>query len=126
MRIQDKENFGARFIAGTALMLSGGLLMLQQVGYLHMLNLHRSWPLLIIVLALVQLGKSMHESRQRGWFLLLFGDWLFANTMTDWAYEQITWPLLLTGFGALMIFRAASHRSNAARENHAQENHFAS
>jgi hypothetical protein len=58
--------FGTRFIAGAALMVTGGL--------------------------------------------LLLGDWLFANTMTNWAYAEISGPIILTGAGALMIIRAVGRR----------------
>jgi len=72
MSMQIKKTYGARFIAGGALVITGGL-------------------------------------------LLLLGDWLFANTMTNWAYAQITWPIILTGVGALMIFRAIGNRDESAR-----------
>ena len=87
-------------------MFAGGLLAAQQMGYLHSVALSHSWPIVIIVLALFQIGSSLKSPRQRGWTLLLFGDWLFANTMTDWTYALFTWPILLAGVGAVMIFRA--------------------
>ena len=102
--------FGTKIAAGTALIVAGGLLALQQLGYLHAVALSHSWPIIVIVLALVQIGGSLNAPRQRGWSLLLFGDWLFANTMTDWTYAQFTWPVLLAGVGAAMIFRAIEQR----------------
>ncbi len=118
MGIQIKRHFGVRFIAGVAMVMTGGLLLLQQAGYLHAINLGRSWPLILIAFAIVQLGTTMNKSRQRGWGLLLLGDWLFANTMTDWAYAQITWAILLTSLGAAMIVRAMRRGSRTARENY--------
>ena len=102
--------FGTRLATGAALMLAGALLGLQQMGYLHAVALSHSWPIVIIILALMQIGSSLKASHQRGWTLLLFGDWLFANTMTDWSYAQFTWPVLLAGVGAVMIFRAIEQR----------------
>jgi hypothetical protein len=102
--------FGTKIATGAALILAGGLLALQQMGYLHAVALSHCWPIVIIVLALMQIGSSLNAPRQRGWTLLLFGDWLFANTMTDWAYAQFTWPILLAGVGAVMIFRAIEQR----------------
>jgi hypothetical protein len=106
----DNKPFGARIASGAALIFAGGLLALQQLGYLHAVALSHSWPIIIIVLALIQIGSSLNAPRQRGWSLLLFGDWLFANTMTDWTYAQFTWPILLAGVGAVMIFRAIEQR----------------
>ena len=73
MSIQINKPFGTRFIAGAALMVTGGL--------------------------------------------LLLGDWLFANTMTNWAYAQISWPIILTGAGALMIIRAIGRRDELDRRD---------
>jgi hypothetical protein len=108
--------FGLSIASGAALVFAGGLLALQQMGYLHALALSHSWPIVIIVLALFQIGSSLKSPRQRGWSLLLFGDWLFANTMTDWAYAQFTWPILLAGVGAVMIFRAIEQRRSGDHE----------
>lgn len=115
MSIQIKKTFGTRFVAGSALMVTGGLLLLQQAGYLHMIDIARGWPILLIAFGIVQLGASIKESRQRGWGLLLVGDWLFANTMTNWAYAQLTWPIILTGVGALLIIRAIGSRDKSTR-----------
>jgi len=117
MSIQIKKSLDTRFIAGAAFMVTGGLLLLQQAGYLHAIDMHRNWPLILIAFAIVQLGMSINEARQRGWRLLLLGDWLFANTMTNWAYAQLTWPIILMGVGALMIFRAIGRRSDAERRD---------
>ena len=117
MSIQIKRTFGRRFIAGGALMITGGLLLLQQAGFLHSIDLARGWPVILIAFAILQLGSSINESRQRGWGLLLVGDWLFANTMTNWAYAEITGPIILAGAGALMIIRAIGRRGESDRRD---------
>jgi hypothetical protein len=78
---------------------------MQQLGLLRLVDLGRAWPLAVIVLALAALGATIKERRQRGWGLLMIGDWLLANTMTDWAYVQISVPLLLAGVGLFTIIR---------------------
>jgi hypothetical protein len=133
MSIQIKKLNATRLIAGGALTITGALLLLQQAGYLHMIDIARGWPILLIAFGILQLGTSIKESRQRGWGLLLLGDWLFANTMTNWAYAQITWPIILAGAGALMIFRAIGIRDVPARrdvpayrgESPANQGHYA-
>lgn len=132
MSTQIKKFRGTRFIAGGAMMVTGVLLLLQQAGYLHALDIARGWPIILIAFAIVQLGMSINDSRQRGWGLLLLGDWLFANTMTNWAYAQISWPIILTGAGALMIVRAIGRRGESDRreesvhrDRHANIGHYA-
>jgi len=133
MSIQIKKLNATRLIAGGALIITGALLLLQQAGYLHTIDIARGWPILLIAFGILQLGTSIKESRQRGWGLLLLGDWLFANTMTNWAYAQITWPIILAGAGALMIFRAIGNRDAPARrdvpayrgESPANQGHYA-
>jgi hypothetical protein len=110
MKAEIKHRSDSRLVIGGALILIGALLAIGEAGYLQFLDLNRTWPLFVIALAFVRLYATMNAPRQRGWALLLLGDWLFANTMTDWAYAAVTWPILLTGIGALMIFRAISHR----------------
>jgi hypothetical protein len=117
MSTQIKKFHSTRFIAGGAMIVSGGLLLAQQAGYLHALDVARGWPIILIAFAIMQLGMSINESRQRGWGLLLLGDWLFANTMTNWAYAAITGPIILAGAGALMIIRAIGRRGESDRRD---------
>ena len=117
MSTQIKKFLGTRILAGGAMIVTGGLLLLQQAGYLQALDIARGWPIILIAFAIVQLGTSINESRQRGWGLLLLGDWLFANTMTNWAYAQISGPIILTGAGALMIIRAIGRRGESDRRD---------
>jgi hypothetical protein len=133
MSIQIKEPFGTGFIAGAALLVTGGLLLAQQAGYLQAIDIARGWPIILIAFAILQLGTSIKESRQRGWGLLLLGDWLFANTMTNWAYAELSWPIILTGAGALMIIRAIGRRGeldrrdeSVQRDDEANIGHYAS
>jgi hypothetical protein len=84
-----------RLIAGTILVAVG--LGLGYSGILDTPELQRGWPVLLIALGLVRLAMTMRSPRLSGWGLLLLGDWLFMNTMTDWAYQRFTWPLLLAG-----------------------------
>jgi hypothetical protein len=37
--------------------------------------------------------------------------------MTNWAYAEISWPIILTGVGALMIFRALGRRGESDRRD---------
>jgi len=121
MKAEIKHRSDSRLVIGSALIIVGALLAIADAGYLQFLDLNRTWPLIVIALAFVRLHATMSEPRQRGWALLLLGDWLFANTMTDWAYAAVTWPILLTGIGALMIFRAIGRRHASEDREESQD-----
>ena len=122
MESQAKMQVGTGLIAGTILIISGGALALGNSGLFNFVELQRSWPVVLIALALAQLAVTMRSPRLRGWGLLLLGDWLFMNTMTDWAYQQFTWPLLLAGVGAWII---AGVTTRAKRSSSNMDRHVA-
>jgi hypothetical protein len=103
MEPQVKRHAGARLIAGTILVMAGAALALGNSGLFNAVELQRSWPVVLIALAIAQLAVTIRSPRQSGWGLLLLGDWLFMNTMTDWVYQQFAWPLLLAAVGSWII-----------------------
>ncbi len=104
----------SRRATGATLVLVGGFLTLHEAGLFPRFELARSWPVFIITLAFVKLGATLNARRQEGWGLLFIGDWLFANTMTDWAYVQFSASLLLAAIGVVMMLRAAERNRYAA------------
>jgi hypothetical protein len=102
-RVRDLST--GHLLIGGGLITAGALLLRQSVGLFHSIDLARSWPIFIIVLAFAQLAATLKERHQQGWGLLLAGDWLLANTMTDWAYVQFSVPVLLAGMGLITIIR---------------------
>jgi hypothetical protein len=103
MESQAKMLAVTRLIAGTILVTAAGALALGNPGLLNDVELQRSWPLILIALAIAELAVTMRSPRLSGLGLLLLGDWLFMNTMTDWAYQRFAWPLLLAGVDAWII-----------------------
>jgi Domain of unknown function (DUF5668) len=103
MESQAKMQVGSKVIAGTILVIAGGVLALGNSGIFGAVELQRSWPLVLIAMGLAELVVTMRTSRQSGWALLLLGDWLFMNTMTNWAHQQFTWPVLLAAVGSWII-----------------------
>jgi hypothetical protein len=108
----------ASLLTGIALVTAAALLTRQSAGPLHSVDLAHGWPLLVIVLAFVQLVATLSELHQQGWGLLLAGDWLLANTMTDWAYVQISVPVLLAGLGLMSIVRGLRDHSRDLDEDY--------
>lgn len=95
METQAKMRPDIRLIAGTILVVAGAALGLWTSGILGSVDWQRSWPLIVIALGIARLAMTMRTPRLRGWGLLLIGDWLFMNTMTDWAYLKFALPLLI-------------------------------
>ena len=111
MNMQIRDLSTGHLLTGGALVTAGVLLLRQSAGLVHAVDLAHGWPLFIIVLAFMQLAATLKERRQQGWSLLLAGDWLLANTMTDWAYVQLSVPVLLAGLGLMTIVRGLRDHS---------------
>ena len=118
MNARFKDPSPVSLLTGVALVTAGALLLRHSAQLLPDADLARSWPLFIIVLAFVQLAATFKAPRQQGWGLLLAGDWLFANTMTDWGYVQFSVPVLLAGIGLMTIIRGLRDHSKGSDENH--------
>jgi hypothetical protein len=118
MNARIKDPFTVSLLTGGALVTAGALLTRQSSGLLHAVDLAHSWPLFIIVLAFVQLVATLKQRHQQGWGLLLAGDWLLANTMTDWAYVQFSVPVLLAGLGLMTIIRGLRDHSRRSDEDY--------
>ena len=122
MEFQAKMPAGTRLIAGTMSVMAGAALALGYSGLVNAVDLQRGWPLVLIALALAQLALTMRSPRLRGLGLLLLGNWFFMNTMTDWAYEQYSLPLLLVGVNCWII---AGGTTRAKRSSQKMDRHVA-
>jgi hypothetical protein len=118
MHTRIKDLSTVSLLTGVALVTAAVLLTRQSAGLPHSVDLARSWPLFIIVLALVQMVATLKERHQQGWGLLLAGDWLLANTMTDWAYVQFSVPMLLAVLGLMTIIRGLRDHSRRSDEDY--------
>ena len=117
MNARLKNPSTASLLTGIALVTAGALLT-RSTGLLNSVDLAHGWPLFIIVLAFVQLVATLKERHQQGWGLLLAGDWLLANTMTDWAYVQFSVPVLLAGLGLMTIIRGLRDHSRRSDQEY--------
>lgn len=105
MSKRSNDPFTTSLLIGVALVTAAVLLLRPSVDLADSVALARTWPLFIVVLAFAQMVATIKERHQQGWGLLLAGNWLLANTMTNWAYIQFTVPLLLAGLGLATIIR---------------------
>ncbi len=117
MSTRTSDPFTTTLLVGVALVTAAVLLMRPSVDFANSVNLVQSWPLLIVVLAFAQMVATIKERHQQGWGLLLAGNWLLANTMTNWAYIQFTVPVLLGGLGLMTIIRGLRDDSGQSDED---------
>jgi len=118
MSTRSSDPFTAGLLIGVALVTAGVLLLRQSGDLSHTVALAQSWPLFVIVLAFAQMVATVRERHQQGWGLLLAGNWLLANTMTSWAYIQISLPVLLAGLGLISIIRVLRDCNGHLDEDH--------
>ncbi len=118
MSKRSHDPFTTSLLVGVGLVTAGVLLMRPSVDFANSVNLVQSWPLFIVVLAFAQMLATIKERHQQGWGLLLAGNWLLANTMTNWAYIQISVPVLLAGLGLMTIIRGLRDYSGQSDEDH--------
>ena len=118
MSTRSKDPFTASLLMGVALVTTGALLLRQSVELPNSVDLVQIWPLFVIVLAFAQMVVTVKERHQQGWGLLLAGDWLLANTMTNWTYVQFSVPVLLAGLGLMSIIGGLRDHSGVLDENH--------
>jgi hypothetical protein len=112
------DPFGDSLLIGIATATASVLLFRQSTGLPNSVDFVHIWPLFVIVLALVQMVATLKERHQQGWGLLLAGDWLLANTMTNWAYVQFSVPVLLAGLGLMTVIRGLRSQSEQLEEDH--------
>ena len=118
MGTRTQDRLEASLLMGVALVTTGALLLRQSVELPNSVDLVQIWPLFVIVLAFAQMVVTVKERHQQGWGLLLAGDWLLANTMTNWAYVQYSVPVLLAGLGLMSIIGGLRDHSGVLDENH--------
>lgn len=118
MSTRSNDPFTTSLLIGVALVTAGVLLMRPSLDFANSVDLVQSWPLFIVVLAFAQMVATIKQRHQQGWGLLLAGNWLLANTMTNWAYIQFSVPVLLAGLGLATIIRELRAYSGQSDEDH--------
>jgi hypothetical protein len=117
MSTRSSDPFTASLLVGVALITAGVLIMRQPAAFAHSIDFAQTWPLFVVVLAFAQMVATVRERHQQGFGLLLAGNWLLANTMTNWTYIEFSVPVLLAGLGLMTIIRGLRDRSEHLDEN---------
>jgi predicted membrane protein len=97
----------ATLIWGLSAIAVGGLFLLDTAGYIHIGNLWRFWPLILIFLGLRGLIDPGNRSRSGGTFgsgiMLIWGILLLAANLGYVGWGNM-WPWCLIGLGLLLIW----------------------
>ncbi|HLH06296.1 MAG TPA: DUF5668 domain-containing protein [Terriglobales bacterium] len=104
----ERRNQGT-LISGLIAIAIGGLFLLNTAGYIHIENLWRYWPVILIVLGVKELvHPGMRCGRGNvvgGGIMLIWGVLLLAASLGYLGWGTM-WPWFLIGLGALLVWQA--------------------
>lgn len=101
---RDRRRTGARLVFGAFLMLIGGLLIADNLGFDVPVDVWSYWPFLLIALGVAKLALDEGEGRGGGFWLLVAGvyGWLsvFRIAGLHWG---TAWPVFLLAAGLWIV-----------------------
>lgn len=101
----------SRVIIGLLLIILGTGYLLEKLDILNFSNLLSDWwPLLLVVIGLVQFFKRQRGSLLPGLFFILLGIVLLGRKVADVNVLEYFWPLLIIIIGLLFIFKKRKTR----------------
>ncbi len=87
---------------GIALIVIGGVLLLDRFRIIDIGDFWRLWPLVVIYFGAMQLFRPRH-GRRSPW-LFLIGIWMLISTLEVFGFDWgNSWPLLIMLVGAAMV-----------------------
>lgn len=108
----------SRFWTGFIIIIFGIGFLLQQVGIWSFANIFQSgWPLIIVIIGIVQLFNRTTSSTTAGLFCIIIGGIFFVNQWTHVNLIKIIWPLAIIYVGIMIVFSKSNHR-NKLDSNH--------
>jgi predicted membrane protein len=101
-----------KFVIGVFLVLMGVVLTLDQLGMVQAHHALRFWPVLLIILGLVNLQRCERSGVVRALVLIVVGAWLLLNTLGLVSLQiwEFIWPLVLVFVGARIMMRNQGSR----------------
>ena len=94
-------------ITGLSIVIIGVILLLAQIGLLHLHNLWRFWPVFLVVVGLSKVVEaSAPAQRIWGGMIVLIGGLLLAHNLDrfPWGIEQL-WPMFVIAGGLAMLIQ---------------------
>jgi hypothetical protein len=99
-----------RIAIGAWFVLAGTLLLLQQVGVLHVGGLGRLWPLLLVGLGLARLAVARdRDGRETAFWLLVVGGLFSIDRFLGYRVHH-TWPVFVVAAGVSLVWSAFGNR----------------
>lgn len=106
------DMFSTRLIVGLLIILLGGTLLADNLGWFEARHVLRSlWPLALVAVGVAMIRHPQHKrSRAWGWVLVTVGFWIFADKI-GWIHVslgQLILPGILLFVGGVLVFRSVS------------------
>lgn len=107
-------------IAGTTLVVVGGLLLLNNFDVIEGYLIWKFWPLTLVAIGLAQFALSIgHEYFPDGLWLVFTGGWLYVSLQHVWGLGfGETWPLWLVAWGIAVVWRSFFKRRWVEESHH--------
>ena len=107
-----REMLSTRLIVGLLIILLGGTLLADNLGWFEARHILRSlWPLALVAVGVAMIRHPQHKrSRAWGWVLVTVGFWIFADKI-GWIHVslgQLILPGILLFVGGVLVFRSLS------------------
>ncbi len=104
--------FSTRLIVGILIILLGGTLLADNLGWFDARHVLRSlWPLVLVAVGVAMVRHPQHRrSRSWGWVLITVGIWIFLGKL-GWIHVslgQLILPGILLFVGGVLVFRSLS------------------
>lgn len=104
--------FSTRLIVGLLIILLGGTLLADNLGWFEARHVLRSlWPLALVAVGIAMIRHPEHRrGRAWGWVLVTVGIWIFADKI-GWIHVslgQLILPGILLFVGGVLVFRSLS------------------
>jgi predicted membrane protein len=107
---RQREMFSTRLVVGILIMLLGGTLLADNLGWIEARHVLRSlWPLVLVAIGLAMIRRPQHRrSREWGWVLVTVGAWIFLGKL-GWIHislGQLLLPAIFLFVGGVLVFRS--------------------
>lgn len=124
--MQAPQRNNGRILAGIAVILAGLSMLADRTGFGRLHLSGRYWPLILIALGVLKLSDrsrpdGSRRSPRTGLWLVYIGVWGLVSEFHLFGFDfRDSWPLLVIGAGALIVWRAferPADRRGSVRES---------
>jgi predicted membrane protein len=107
-----------RIWIGVLFLLFGFLFLLHQTDVIDFPQLlSNGWPLILIIIGVIQLVSRKHSSATSGFLFLFIGLLFSVNQWLDLNLTAYIWPLIFIVIGIVIIFTRGRHEKSSHHEN---------